>query len=197
MRRWLTLAALFAVVLGLGWVQANRPRVAALPVVYTVQGDSEVEAAGVTARLLEALHVEKLLSDSYDAEGEILPTKGTWVVATVEIGATREPTLGVVFELVDRHGRTFTTTSRAGSMSYRLQPGEVVTLQMAFEVPLDALPDGVDEGRDPGLTLRMYPEGINYYTVGIPMEVGAIQIDSLKPWSSTMLEEALGPRVAS
>ena len=82
-------------------------------------------------------------------------------------------------------------------MGFMAQPGERFTLQMAFEVPLDAVPESVADGGDSGLTLRIYPEGIDYYTVGIPMELAKITIDAIDILPAATLEDAVGPETAS
>lgn len=197
MKRALTLAALFALVLTLGWAQANRPRSAAQPVVFSVSGDTQVEAAGVTVRLVQVAQVERLISDSYETDGEVLPTEGTWVAAEIEVGSTHKTIGSVAFALVDRFGRSFIVTTRAGDSGYILQPGEQVTVQVAFEVPLDALPASAADGGDPGLTLRVYPEGIDYYTVGIPMELADIRISEIETVTEVRLNEVVGPEMAS
>ena len=197
MRRGLTLAALFALVLALGWVQATRPRSAALPVVFSASGNSQVEAAGVVVRIVQVAQVDQLISTSYEREGDVIPTQGTWVAAVVEVEATQRPTGAVVFALEDRFGRTFIPTTRAGDTGFMAQPGERFTLQMAFEVPLDAVPESVADGGDSGLTLRIYPEGIDYYTVGIPMELAKITIDAIDILPAATLEDAVGPETAS
>nr|WP_255430285.1 DUF4352 domain-containing protein [Streptomonospora sp. PA3] len=95
----------------------------------------------------EKVRVAEAVSDE-DGLGTSGPIEanGVWVVATVEITATRAPLLNTDAELVMSDGYVYSTTGwlsngLAGGFGATLDPGIPVTGMLVFEVPEDRLKD--------------------------------------------------------
>lgn len=135
MRRTVTVAALAALVVAGGlvgdWIDTDLP--IDRPVILTGTAGEPVAIGRGEVTVHAATAGEQL----EDAEGEVLDTRGRWIVVEVSLEGRGAPIDDVRWWLEDADGRRFEATDRVRWSVPEAQPGMVVRSTIVFEVAAD------------------------------------------------------------